>query len=343
MRTLARWLARTFVYGVPGECEQCPACGSRRLYDLDVLPLRFPGRRQTGFVSGCDDCGLVFSNPLPSPDELSRFYSRDGHWRPARAASADEGVRELEEHVSGGRSWSRPFAPIRPELDVLSPPSGARVLDYGCGAGTLLDRLQVCGWETWGVEPALDVAFERHRRVATMPQQPPFDLIVANHVLEHLPDPLALLRQFAGACRPGGYLLVGVPRFDTLPIHRDYKYVINGRAHVTAYTWPCLQGLLARACWQPVAAPPDLVAQGGGRITSARLQVMARLVDTPPALPVDPAAAAREAVRAYHAAIGARSVVERIGFVRLAARNVERKRLRDKLLRKSAKMRSGMN
>jgi hypothetical protein len=150
-------------------------------------------------------------------------------------------------------------------------------------------------------------------------------------------DPLGLLRGLARACRVGGYLHVGVPRFDTLPIHRDFKYVINGRAHVTAYTWPCVEGLLARSGWKPVAPPADRLSKGQGRQTYARLRVLARRVNEPVATPPSPAHAARTAIRRYHAHIRGRSLFERLGLYRLAARRVEAHRREAIRVRKSRK------
>lgn len=301
-----------------------------------MLLVRSPLGRRIGFVSGCRDCGLVFSNPLPSSDELKAFYSLTGEWRRSDRQDAARPTAGVD--AARGGSWSRPFAPIRHELPVTTPPPGAAVLDFGCGTGKLLDAMQACGWDTSGVEPAVDVAFPRHRRLDAVPDEPAFDLIVANHVLEHVTDPLRLLSQFARACRQGGYLFVGVPRFDTLPLHRDYKYVINGRAHVIAYTWPCLEGLLARTGWAVVGPPPERVPIGAGRTTCARLQVIARRVDTPPALPASPALAARDAMRQYHLQAEGRSLVERLRFFRLAARRAEAQRRRRKMIGKSAKI-----
>lgn len=337
VRRVWRSISRALIYRVPGECEQCPACRSRRLYELDVLPLRRSAHgRHMGFVSGCNDCGLVFTNPPPSPQELMHFYSPSGDWGASRAAAAGS-VPETTGDTRG-HSWSKLFEPIRDRLCVTAPPLGARALDFGCGSGKLLDALQDCGWDTSGIEPALDVAFRRHARLHVIPDEPTFDLIVANHVLEHVPDPLTLLRQFARACRTGGYVFIGVPRFDTLPIHRDYKYAINGRAHVTAYTWACLQGLLARAGWAPVAPPPDRISKGRGRTTPARLRVIARRVETTLALPPSPADEARAAIRRYHAETGGRSLLERWRFYRLAARRAEARRRQAIIIRKSAKI-----
>jgi SAM-dependent methyltransferase len=308
------------------------------LFDLDLFMLRraVDGQR-TGFISGCDECGLVFSNPLPSDEELAQFYSPAGEWGAPRAAPVTE-AQEAVEQRGKSRSWTRMFEPILDVVDVTAPPSGARVLDFGCGDGALLNHLRDCGWDTWGIEPAVDHAFRRHNRLREIPDEPMFDLVIANHVLEHVTNPLALLQQFAAACRLGGHLVVSVPRLDTLPVHRDYKYVINGRAHVMAYTWACLKGLLARAGWEPVATPPDRISKGGGRQTVARLRVVARRVDGPLAMPAAPADEARAAVRGYHSEVASRPRLERLGLWRLAARQAEARWRRETAARKATRV-----
>ena len=96
-----------------------------------------------------------------------------------------------------GQSWSWPFDAIRDELSVTAPPAGAKVLDFGCADGKLLDSLQDCGWETWGIESAVETAFVAPSPADAIPDTPTFDLIVANHVFEHVTDPLGLLRALA--------------------------------------------------------------------------------------------------------------------------------------------------
>jgi SAM-dependent methyltransferase len=319
---MMREVARALVYRAPREVESCPACESRRLFDLDVMVIRRAADgSQTGFISGCETCGLVFANPLPSAADQAAFYGHDGDWQAERAEDTPDAPPARH-----GTAWSRMFEPIRHELSVLAPPPGATVLDFGCGTGKLLDDLKSAGWATWGIEPATDRAFDRHGRLDEIPDRPMFDLTVCHHVLEHVTNPLGLLRQFAAASRPGGYLLVSVPRLDTLPIHRDYHYILNGRAHITAYTWPCMHGLLARAGWEPVAPPPDRVPKGRGKLTASRLRVVARRVDRDVALPASPADTARAAVRGYHAGVDGRSLFERLGWYRLAARQMEARR-----------------
>jgi len=318
------WLGRA-IYRAPRERTRCPACGSSGLDALALheLPAALDGRR-TGLVSGCEDCGLVFVNPPPSEEALAAMYGPDGEWAVGRK---DEDAAPRTETRGSGR-WPRMFDPIRSEIDVTRPPPGASVLDFGCGRGKFLDVLEACGWQTFGIEPATDVAFRRHRRLHAIPNGPAFDLVIVNHVLEHVTNPLALLRQFAAAARPGAHLLVGVPRLDTLPLHRDLRYVIS-RVHICAYTSVCMEGLLARAGWKMVETPSDEIVIAGGRRTSARLRVLARLAPGTIAVPQRPLDAARRALKGYWQDEAPRSVSEslsRAGAVRLAARATESRR-----------------
>ena len=321
---LARWAGRAVIYRAPQELESCPACESARVVALGLhkLPAAVAGRR-TGFVSGCEECGLVFVNPLPPADALAAMYGPQGEWGLAR--TDEHSATETGAAPAGSGTWPRLFDAIRDDLDVTRPPAGARVLDFGCGRGKFLDVLKRCAWETFGIEPAMDAAFSRHQRLTTVPAQPTFDLVIAHHVLEHVTNPLALLRQFAAAARPGGHLFVAVPRLDTLPMHRDYRYVLS-RVHVTAYTSACMDGLLRRAGWQPVHTPPTEVLISGGRRTSARLRMVARRSDADDRISAGALHPARVALRDYYS-IAPRPALERFGAVRLSARLVEFRRL----------------
>jgi SAM-dependent methyltransferase len=175
------------------------------------------------------------------------------------------------------------------------------VLDFGCGDGKLLDWLQDRGWKTYGIEPSMDVAFFRHSRLISAPQDRQFTLAILNHVLEHLTDPLVLLRQLAGALRDDGTLLLSVPRVDTLPEHGDFRYCINGRTHPLCLSEACLRGLLARvglAVTARLDAPEldDAFTQG----KPLRLRLLAARTAQPPASPDEPLAPAIRALTLYH-------------------------------------------
>jgi SAM-dependent methyltransferase len=114
---------------------------------------------------------------------------------------------------------------IRAELDRLSLPAGARVLDAGCGSGRTLQELVHYG-EVSGIElnaEAAELARSRGHgevqigRLEDLPwPDGSFDLITCLDVVEHVPDDVAALAELLRVCRPGGWLLVTVPAYQAL-------------------------------------------------------------------------------------------------------------------------------
>jgi SAM-dependent methyltransferase len=99
-----------------------------------------------------------------------------------------------------------------------------RALEIGCSTGTLLSILKDKNWEVWGVEPSKSalVAASKGIRVvrkefeqARLPQKY-FDLIILNHTLEHLENPLSILAKANKLLNKGGIIFVDVPNFGSL-------------------------------------------------------------------------------------------------------------------------------
>jgi SAM-dependent methyltransferase len=110
------------------------------------------------------------------------------------------------------------------------PSPAGRVLDVGCGDGTLGRALRVAGAATvWGItwNPAeaaradggldrvvvADLEAWTAADLAGKPgeERPVFDTIVCSHVLEHLADPGRLVRELRHLLAPGGRLVVALP------------------------------------------------------------------------------------------------------------------------------------
>jgi 2-polyprenyl-6-hydroxyphenyl methylase/3-demethylubiquinone-9 3-methyltransferase len=116
-------------------------------------------------------------------------------------------------------------------IDGHGTPAG-RVLDVGCGTGSLLERLAERGCSGVGIDLSPDsvaLAAERLRAIgaddrlearvgsAYEPPEGPYDLIALTDVLEHLEEPRACLRALRERLAPGGLLVVSTPNRRSLP------------------------------------------------------------------------------------------------------------------------------
>jgi SAM-dependent methyltransferase len=96
-----------------------------------------------------------------------------------------------------------------------------RLLDVGTGYGFFLALMQSRGWEVMGLEVSPTGAqYARKRWGLSILSQPleqtsfhegAFDVVTAFYVVEHLPDPMAFLREVYRILRPGGMIMVRYP------------------------------------------------------------------------------------------------------------------------------------
>jgi SAM-dependent methyltransferase len=101
-----------------------------------------------------------------------------------------------------------------------------RLLDFGCGGGSFLERMHDNGWQVTGVDIAA-AAVERirnqpglHALVGTLPHadlpKASFDVITMWESLEHVHRPLEVLRAAHELLAPQGQLIVATPNIDSL-------------------------------------------------------------------------------------------------------------------------------
>lgn len=152
----------------------------------------------------CPKCGLVFQSPQPTQQQLEAHYA-EKYWQCRVNAVGYVGDTSRAASIT---EWISPHVRRR---DL--------VVEYGCGGGFNLRVIrQAIGCEVFGVEPSAQeieraVADGIPATVGVIGTPPPRRAKIALlcHVLEHLPDPIAELRQCADALADDGLLAVEVP------------------------------------------------------------------------------------------------------------------------------------
>lgn len=103
--------------------------------------------------------------------------------------------------------------------------SHGKILEVGSSVGTLLSIFKKQGWEVQGIEPSLyavEVAVKRGIPTNegmfenTTLTQGTFDVVIFNHVLEHVKNPAEVLKKTSEVLKKGGIVLVDVPNFGSL-------------------------------------------------------------------------------------------------------------------------------
>lgn len=128
-----------------------------------------------------------------------------------------------EQWAARGLAWIGPLREVA-EHGVMWLPTSRRglLLDVGCGSGVFLERMRNFGWRIAGVEPdakARQAAAHRLGPGVTVAASladealgdASFDAITLSHVIEHVPDPVATLRDCARLLAPSGTITCVTP------------------------------------------------------------------------------------------------------------------------------------
>jgi SAM-dependent methyltransferase len=158
----------------------------------------------------CTGCSAVGMSSMPAAGWAASFYDV-GYFRGGGRVGYLDYIADEAQHRLNARDRVR--LARRFGADVSS-----RWLDVGCAVGYTLDEARKSGCEVLGVELSewaatlahdkLGLPVKRSMREALDSRGPGFDVVSFFQVLEHMPDPVAALKDARACLRNDGLLVV---------------------------------------------------------------------------------------------------------------------------------------
>ena len=177
--------------------------------------------------------------------ERMKYYKKrktdgtyDGYWGVVKDPDGNE--RDMSSIKEGVRYRKN----VSQEIDFINNLPGGRILDVGCGCGHFLNALGKQWTAKVGVEPskvdyfwpfALLFKYELHH--CELPGDF-FDAVILYHVIEHVEDPVDLIKEVRRVLKPNGHLLLGTPNFGCWVARRFGKNfrLLHDKTHISLFT-----------------------------------------------------------------------------------------------------------
>jgi SAM-dependent methyltransferase len=173
--------------------RKCPACGGQTGHDQ--------GQKNSFLLLSCDTCSTLYT---AQSTEVGHRQDYDGYYTSTNLTVPSFIDKRLDEIVATFDSYRQ----------------NNRLLDVGCGAGSVLEAAARANWEAFGLEVSQSAiqhlrsrGFEVFHGELDQADYPDgyFDVVVASELLEHLPNPRALLTSISRILRPGGLFWATTP------------------------------------------------------------------------------------------------------------------------------------
>ena len=209
--------------------HSCPCCGGT---SFQIADRKFPF-----LLFSCNRCAILTRYPSETPTEIEAFYQKEYIQKGLTTdLPGDDELAELQS--SGFKGSEMDGSAFIAMFEALGLGAGARIFDYGANWGYMTYQFAKHGYEASAFEisePRAAFGRKLDIEIATHVDHPPasVDLVFSSHVLEHVQNPLAVLRAQLDLVKPGGFVLCITPNgsearrvADSEGFHRHW-----GRVH----------------------------------------------------------------------------------------------------------------
>jgi SAM-dependent methyltransferase len=198
----------------PTNCEVCHS--NKKVPEATGRNYLYGNSQQEFHFVTCAECGHLYLDPRPRPDQVSRLYPPIYPSFSGRFSEKGSLIARIKDHVLASRF-----------KQLGEVPTNMRLIDIGCGDGAFLISLRRLFPEA--ELTGLDWHFPEHTRAlleshdigmiegtletVELPVDH-YDVVVMNQLIEHLWDPNGSLDRCRTAMKPGGKIAIETPNQD---------------------------------------------------------------------------------------------------------------------------------
>lgn len=198
---------------------------------------------------GCSKTELRHTTKI-IPNNTIQMIAKDYTGDKGKAYAIERGQDNLN-HLGDKIQASLFLKHLKPDDDVL---------DFGCGNGSIAKQIvphtkSICGLEVNLYPRALAVGqgLTVYGTIAEIPDEVQFDVIISNHVFEHVVNVVETLQELRKRVRPGGRMILILPLDDWRQKSNANWHASDPNHHLHTWTPLLIGNTLAEAGFQPQA------------------------------------------------------------------------------------------
>ena len=226
----------------------CPVCASQQIQE-QLTAKDYTVSQNDFSIWHCNACTARFTQDVPAQDAIGAYYASDNY---ISHSDTKKGIINSLYHLVRKRTLG---AKRRMVINKTGLTKGA-ILDIGCGTGAFLNTMKEADWNITGLEPDAIARAKAAELYSIHPQesgklvelQPAsFNAITMWHVLEHVHELHAYIKQIETLLAPKGKLFIAVPNYTSkdAAIYKEHWAAYDVPRHLYHFSPQSMEKLLS--------------------------------------------------------------------------------------------------
>jgi 2-polyprenyl-3-methyl-5-hydroxy-6-metoxy-1,4-benzoquinol methylase len=225
----------------------CPVCKSESI-QAQLSAKDHTVSQKEFSIWHCNACTVRFTQDVPEQDAIGAYYASDNY---ISHSDTKKGIINNLYHLVRKRTLVSKRRLVMNEVGMMK----GEILDIGCGTGAFLHSMKEAGWVINGLEPdaaARNKAIELydihpHESGELFQLKPSsYHTITMWHVLEHVHELHAYIKQIRELLTPNGKLFIAVPNYTShdAEVYKEHWAAWDVPRHLYHFSPQSMENLL---------------------------------------------------------------------------------------------------